>query len=70
MEKLTWALARDIVPGKITVRIQEVFKTFSNSSPFKKLNFGDYYEGFCQPTQTSPLKLQIDSNVRYCICSI
>ena len=38
-------------------------------SALKKLNFGDHYEGFCQPTQTSPLRLQIDSNVRFCVFS-
>ena len=66
MKKLTWALAKDIVQG-----ITEFpnYQTIRNSSLSKKLNFGGHYEGFCQPTQTSPLRLQIDSNVRYFACS-
>ena len=70
MEKMTWPLAKDIVPGrKVYDCISKLYPTIWNSSLLKKLNFGGYYEGFCQPTQTSPLRLQIDSSVRYFACS-
>ena len=61
-EKLTWVLAKDIVPGEFLRFFFEDDDVFSSAAT--KLNLGHHYSSMCPPTQTESLGLKIGSTVR------